>query len=157
MATVTIYMSYVILLPILHYVLPKSILYWENCYIYSMCIGYSTTVPISHLSMNWYVRVFYTIELLILLHLGYFLYISPVHGLFYHLIIVTYAFVFICLWMFYPFFLQYVCVTYTIYSLFVLHLGRIVIHIYCKLLVMPLPPFLLTCIHNRGVTPLCFN
>ena len=81
-------------------------------------------------------------------------YTSPVHGLFYRFIIVTSDLVFICLWILYPCFLWYVGVIYTIYSLVVLHLGKISIHIPFIWFVIPLSPSSLTCIHNNGLTPL---
>ena len=58
-------------------------------------------------------------------------YISPMCGLFFRCIIVTFTILFICLWMLSLCLLLYFGVLYTIFTLVVLHIGRRVMHIYC--------------------------
>ena len=67
---------------------------------------------------------------------------------------VKFTFVFICLLMLYIWLLRYVCVVHMIRSLFALHLGNLVMNIYCLIFVVPLSPSSLTYIHN-SVLPSC--
>ena len=59
----------------------------------------------------------------------YIFYISTVHGLLHHCIIIIYVFVLVHLWILYLCLQKYVCVLYTIYSFFVIYLGKIVVYI----------------------------
>ena len=45
MRVVTLSMFYVVRLCILHYVIPKSVLYWRVCYIHFLPRGDSSTAP----------------------------------------------------------------------------------------------------------------
>ena len=126
MRAVNISMFYVIRLCILHYALPECVLYWKVCHIYYLFRGNSSTAPESHLCLYWYVCASYTgvyidVFLYVIQYnswlyfiLGIFYYISTMYGLFCHCVIVTYAFVLICLWMLYLCSLQYVCVLHNI-------------------------------------------
>ena len=152
MVVVTIYMVYVILLWILHYALPEYFLYWKVCYIYYLNSSDYATAPVLYLCLYWYVCSYYngvlidTFVYVILYNhrfyfiLGVWFYIAPVHGLFHHYIIVTYVLVFICLWMLYPCFLWFFCVLHKIYSLVVLHIGNVVMHIFCIFFVVAFLP-----------------
>ena len=75
-----------------------------------------------------------------ILILGIFFHISPVHGLFYHCIIVIHVFI-----------LTNVCVIHTLCSAVALHLGNFVMYISYILFVIALPSSLLTCIHKNGL------
>ena len=154
---VTVSILYVMRLFILHYALPNSVLYWVFCYIYFLWMSYSSTMILSNLRLHWFFVYVKQSNCWLYFILVILFYISPVHGLLYHFVTVTSVFVFICLWMLYPRFLRYVGVIYTIYSLILIHLGRIFIYIYCKWFIMPLSPSSFTCIHNSGLTSLCFN
>ena len=89
--------------------------------------------------------------------LGILTYISPMYGLFFHCIVVTFTPVLICLWMVYICLLIYVGVIHTIWYLVILHISNIIMHIYCIWFVIPLSPSSLTCINKSGLTPLCLN
>ena len=112
---------------------------------------------IVYLCMYWHVCVFNTIHLLVVLHPVLFFYVFPVYGLFYLYIVITFLFVFISLLMLYLCLLKYVFVLYTLYSLVVLHIGNICIHISYKLFFMTLPPLSLTFIWNSLLTPACLD
>ena len=64
-----------------------------------------------------------------------FFYISPLHKLFCHKVIVIYMFVLIC---FFCFLQQYVCIIHKIHSLIIFYHGNIVIYISCVWLILPL-------------------
>ena len=169
MLVVTISMFYVINSCILHHALPKSLLSWEVCYIYFLFRSDYSTSP--ELYMCWYLYVYasyngvwiymfvYGIQYNCWLYLilGIFYDISPMCGLFFHCIFVTFAFLLICLWMLYIFLLVYVDVFHTICSLVVLDIGNLVMHISCIWFVMPFSPFSLACIHKSWLTSLCLN
>ena len=135
-----------------------SLFYFRKFVIYISCAW--VIIPLHHchicLCIDMFVYVIWYTFLLYFI-LGILFYISLVHGLFYHFIIVISLSVLICLWMLYPCFLWYVGVIYRIYSLVVLHIEKIVINISRIWFFMPLSPSLLTCMHNSGLTPLCFN
>ena len=117
-------------------------------------------LPLRHIHICACIDMFvYVIQsnFLVVLHLGYLFYFSPVHGLLYHSIIVASDFVFICLLMLYPCLLICVGIIYTIYSLVVIHLGNIVIHISCIWFVIPFSPSLLACMQKIRLTSFCFN
>ena len=63
----------------------------------------------------------------------------------------------IILWILYLWFLRYVLVLHTIWSLFELHLVNHVMHISCILFVISSFQYLLTYIHNIGLTSCCLN
>ena len=105
----------------------------------------------------FYVCVCYTILLLVILHLGILFYISTMHGLFHHCIIVTCVFILICLWMLYLWLLQYVWVPHNICSLVALHIGNRAIYISCILFFIQLSSFSLICIHRSVLKSCCLN
>ena len=131
----------------------KQCLYWYVC---AYCSGV----------FNWYVFASYNGVYIVMfvnliqynccsyLILVTFSYVSPMYGLFFHFIFIKFTFVLIWLWILYLWLLQYVCVIHTILSLVALHLGDIVMHISCLLIVVTLFPSLLTYIHNSGL--ICF-
>ena len=102
-----------------------------------ICVGIDMFVH--HITVSEFVYViqpncwFYSI-------LGIFYYISPMFGLFFHCIVVTFELALIFLWMSYICLLQHVGVLHNIYSLVLLHIGNIVSHILCILFVMPFLP-----------------
>ena len=79
---------------------------------------------ILYLCLHWH--VFHLIQstcwLYLLLRIVF--YISPVHGLFYHCVVVKYEFLLIRLCISYQFLLQYVCLPYTNYYFVWIHIGR---------------------------------
>ena len=85
-------------------------------------------------------------------------YISSVNGLFYHWDVIIFAFVLLCLYILHICLQWYVCVLYSIYSLVVPNLGKIVIYIYYIWFISPLRrhPFL-AYINNSLLKSLCFN
>ena len=115
-------------LRILQNALPVSALYWEFCDIYVLFRGKYSTEPELCMRFYWYacasynsvwIDVFvYVIQYNCLLYfiLVMLSYISHMHALSYHCVIVTSAFISICLWILYIFLLRYVCVLYKIYS-----------------------------------------
>ena len=84
-----------------------------------------------------------------------FFYISPVHGLVYHCVVVTFAFVLICLWILNLCLLKCFCVIYMIYYLVLIHIGRLVVYI--TWFIIPLFTYSLNCIHNSGLTNICLD
>ena len=129
----------------------KQCLYWYVC---AYCSGV----------FNWYVFASYNgVYIVMFVNLvqynccSYFIlvtfsYVSPMYGLFFHFIFIKFTFVLIWLWILYLWLLQYVCVIHTILSLVALHLGDIVMHISCLLIVVTLFPSLLTYIRNSLLT-----
>ena len=151
-----------------------SLFYNGNFVIYFLYRGDSSTAPELYLCLYfyvWYVCASYngfhidmfvcliTVFLLLCLFMLYnlifgstspwcFFYISLVHSLFHHCVIVKYVMVLIFLCMLYIWSLQYVFLIHTIFSLVALHLGNLVMYISCIWIVMPFSPSLLTYIHN---------
>ena len=68
---------------------------------------------------------------LLYLTLGILYYISPMYGLFFHFIVVKFLFLFICLCILYIYLLQNFGVLYTILSLVVIHIGKLVMYSSC--------------------------
>ena len=133
MGVVTIYMFDVIRLPV--FVLGSllwifSVQEWLCHCAWSISVLLWIRLCIIQLCMNWHVYICYTMQSLFVLHFKSFFNISPVHGLFYHCVVVIPAFVLIYLWILYLCLLRYVCVLYTIYYLFWIHLERIAVYIY---------------------------
>ena len=153
----------------LNYALPESIFYWKVCYIYFLGRSDSYNTLELYLWLYWYVCAsyngvwFYMFVYVILSNCWlYFIlcilyYISPMYGLLFHCIVVKFVFALICLWMLCLCLIQYVGVVHMIFPLVVLHLGKLVIRIYCTLFVIILFPSSLTCIHKSGLTSLCLN
>ena len=84
-------------------------------------------------------------------------YISPVYGLLYQYIVVTFVFVLICFWMLYlcllPFFVYFIRYTTWFYSI----LGILSVFFPVYDFLMPMYPYSFTCLHKSGLTPICFN
>ena len=142
----------------LHRPLPEYGLSWYFCDKYFLKMSDFSTAPLLYLLLYWYGCEYYTFLWIdkfvhfILptnwLHsiLINFFYIFPLHGLFFHCIVLTFEFVLRCLWMLYICLLRYFCVLHNIYSLFLLHLGNHVMNIYWILFLCychhtHLPPF----------------
>ena len=138
-------------------------------YISSLSMGGSSTAPELYLCVYWYgCELYYSVCIAIYMRdiqsnfwlyfvLGVLIYISPLHGSFHHCAIVTYVFLFICLWILYLFLLWYVCLLHRIYSLVVIHIGKLVMQYSFVLFVFTLLPSLLTFINKSGLTYCCLN
>ena len=142
-------MLYVICLRSLHYALPSL-----------FCIGKF----VIYFSFFWVIltmrhcNVCFCIDMCVyFVQSNWWLYLILGIGLFYHVTIITLAVAFICLWILYPCLLKYVGVIYTIYSLVVFNIGKIVIYISCIWFVMSLLSSSLPCMHISGLTSPCFD
>ena len=108
MVKVTIYIIYLISLCILHNSLPEPILYSGINYLYFLCRSNSSSSPTVYLYLYWYFcteyngvcicMFIYVIQSNCCLYfiLGILSYISPMCGLFFHFIVVTFVFLLIC-------------------------------------------------------------
>ena len=70
-----------------------------------------------------------------------------------HCIVVTFTLFLLQLWMLYICLLQYVDIIHTIWSLVVLHIGKLFMSIYYIIFAITLLPSSLTCTYNSGLTP----
>ena len=95
---------------------------------------------IVYIFLHLHVCLFLTICSLFVLRIGNFSCVSPVHGLFYHCVVITYVILLICWYLFYICLIQYSCVLYTLYSLFLIRLGNILMNIYCIWFILTLKP-----------------
>ena len=84
-------------------------------------------------------------------------YISTMNDSFCFSVNVLSMFVFICLCILYQCLQWYFCMIYMIYSLVVLHLGILVIYIYCIWVIMQFFPSLLICINNILLKYICLG
>ena len=140
---VTICMYYLIHSFILHNSPPEPVLSWEFCYIYFLCRSDYATATELYLCFYSNVCVLYNgvcIDLFayiiqyncwLYFILGVLSYISTIHGLLFHYIVVTFTIVLICLWMLYLCLLRYVDVVYRKCFWIIIHIGKLAIHIYC--------------------------
>ena len=83
--------------------------------------------------------------------MGIFSYISPIYGLFFLCIIVIFKILIIYLWMLYLSLLRYVGALHTIFYLVALHLGNLVMRIYCIWFFIPFTPSSLTWIQKSWI------
>ena len=157
-------MLYVICLCILRNVFSEHFLSWEVCCIYFLFMSDSDTAPELYIHFYLFVCASYNgvwIDMFVyVIQPNYWLYfilvivsyLSLMYGLFFHCIVVTFTFALICLWMLYLCILQYVGVIHITYSVVVLNLGNIAVHISYIWFVMPFLPSSLTCTHKSGLT-----
>ena len=173
MVSVTISKLCVIRFWILHNALPKSALSWEFHYIYFLFRSNSATAPELYMHLYWYVCASYNgicLDMFVYVIWSNFwlhfisvllYYISTVYGLlfhlFFHCIVVTFAFLIIFLGTLFLSLLRYVSLLHIIYSLVVLHLGYIAVNISCILFVMPLFTSSFNCIQKSILIYSCLN